>query len=92
MITVQFPRQFEKVLNGQLQLEAEGHSITSVLSQLCTDRSELKKLLFHDTKNISPFLAFCILGQNKIMTSTTANEVSLKPGDVVEIFLSMAGG
>ena len=92
MVTVLFPPQFAKILNGQLSQVGEGSNLNEVLASICKERSDLRKHLFLDSGEISPFIAFTMPRDENIYSSLLTDSVVLKPGDSVEVILSMAGG
>ncbi|HEY0193187.1 MAG TPA: MoaD/ThiS family protein [Kofleriaceae bacterium] len=86
-----FPPQFQKMLKGALEHHAAGSSLTEVLTNVCEGTPELRKVLFLPSGEVSPFIAFSVLGSDSIYTATSSS-VPLKPGDTVEVILAMAGG
>jgi hypothetical protein len=92
MVTVIFPPQFSKLLNGQLRQASAGSSLHEVLAGICEARSELKKLLFLPTQEVSPFIGFSLVGDDQLYSAKAISSRALKPGDSVEVILSMAGG
>jgi hypothetical protein len=92
MVTVIFPHQFTRILNGQLHQVGEGASLRDVLTHICATRAELRKLLFLNTDEVSPFVGFAKLGDDSFYTSNMISTLPLAPGDSVEVVMSMAGG
>jgi hypothetical protein len=92
MVTVVFPQQFSKILDGQLKLSGPGASLREVLANICDSRADLRKLLFLETGEVSPFIGFSLLGADSFYSSKMIAAVPLKTGDSVEVILSMAGG
>jgi hypothetical protein len=92
MITVIFPVQFTKILNGNLTHHAEGKNLSEVLKNICFKNNELQKHVFLESGEISPFIAFAVGGSQNVHSSSMTRELSLKPDDVIEIILPVAGG
>ncbi|HEY1553573.1 MAG TPA: MoaD/ThiS family protein [Kofleriaceae bacterium] len=92
MVNVIFPSQFAKVLNGQLRQVGSGSNLREVLSSICEAKSDLRKILFLPTEEVSPFIGFALQGEDKIYTHQMIASIGLKPGDSIEVILSMAGG
>lgn len=92
MVTVIFPPQFTKILNGQLEQVAEGLSLREVLARICETRSDLRKLLFVSPDEVSPFIGFSKVGEESFYTSQAVSTLPLKTGDSVEVIMPMAGG
>lgn len=92
MITVVFPIQFSKILNGNLTHQADGKDLSEVLKNICVKNIELKKHIFLDSGDISPFIAFAVEGNQNIHSSSMTTSLSLKPNDTIEIILPVAGG
>jgi hypothetical protein len=92
MITVIFPPQFSKILNGQLRQAGPGSSLREVLTSICEARSDLRKLLFFPSQEVSPFIGFSLVGEDHFYSASTINAMALKPGDSIEVIMSMAGG
>ena len=92
MVNVIFPPQFAKVLKGELRQAGAGTTLREVLSNICEARAELRKLLFLPSQEVSPFIGFALVGEDKIYTHQMMSSVTLKPGDSIEVILAMAGG
>jgi hypothetical protein len=92
MVTVIFPPQFSKLLNGQLRQAGPGSSLREVLASICEARSELRKLLFLPSRELSPFIGFSLVGEDQLYPASMIHSMALKPGDSIEVILSMAGG
>jgi molybdopterin converting factor small subunit len=91
MVTLTFPPQFQKMLKGELSHNAAGSTLTELLANVCEGRPELRKVFFLPSGEVSPFIAFSVLGGDSIYTSMSPS-VQLKAGDTVEVILAMAGG
>jgi hypothetical protein len=92
MVTVVFPPQFQKMLNGELKQHGDGVNLAEVLRSICATRAELQKILFLPNGDVSPFLAFSVMGGDCIYPSMLTGSIALRAGDAVEVILSMAGG
>ncbi len=92
MVRVVFPPQFQRMLNGELEHCGEGSNLGEVLANICEQRPDLRKVLFLASGDVSPFVAFSVIGTNDIYPATLTGSVVLKPGDAVEVILAMAGG
>ena len=92
MVHVIFPPQFSKILNGQLKQAGRGSSLREVLAGICEARSDLRKLLFLPSEEVSPFIGFSLVGDEQFYSANLVNSMALKPGDSIEVILSMAGG
>jgi len=92
MVTVIFPSQFSKILNGQLRQAGPGTSLREVLTGICESKADLRKLLFLPTEEVSPFIGFSLVGDETYYSVKMLDGRRLQPGDSVEVILSMAGG
>ena len=92
MVTVLFPPQFAKILNGQLSHLGQGSNLNEVLASICKAQPDLRKHLFLNSGDVSPFIAFTLLNDDKIYSAVLTDSVVLKAGDSVEVIMSMAGG
>ena len=92
MVTVIFPPQFSKILNGELRQAGPGSSLREVLAGICETKSDLRKLLFLSREEVSPFVGFSLVGEEQLFSAKTLGGRTLKPGDAIEVILSMAGG
>ena len=92
MVTVVFPAQFQRMLNGQLRHQGAGANLRDVLVDICANNPELRKVLFLPSGDVTPFMAFSVIGGTDMYPATLTGTVPLKPGDSVEVILAMAGG
>lgn len=92
MVRVVFPAQFQRMLKGELEHQGTGSNLSEVLASICEQRPDLRKVLFLASGEVSPFVAFSVIGANDIYPATLTGSVALKPGDAVEVILAMAGG
>ena len=77
MITVVFPKPFERVLSGQLRHSGQGSNVKEVLSDICSAKQELKKLLFSDSGQLQPSIAFFIERDPQIHNVSRAEQIKL---------------
>jgi molybdopterin converting factor small subunit len=92
MVRVVFPAQFQQLLKGELDHQGAGANLREVLASICAGKPDLQKVLFLASGEVSPFVAFSVMGANDIFPATLSGSVALKPGDAVEVILAMAGG
>jgi len=92
MVTVVFPPQFQKMLNGDLKHRGAGANLSEVLANICETKPDLRKVLFLASGEVSPFVAFSVIGGDDIYPSMLTGSVPLRPGDSVEVILAVAGG
>jgi len=92
MVTLVFPPQFHKMLSGQLRHDGSGCTLAEVLTNVCEGKPELRKTLFLPSGQVSPFLAFSVVGGEDVYPSMLTSSVQLRAGDTVEVILAMAGG
>jgi hypothetical protein len=92
MVTLLFPPQFQRMLSGQLRHQGSGGTLAEVLTDLCERKPELRKTLFLPSGQVSPFLAFSVVGKEDVYPSMLTGSVQLRSGDTVEVILAMAGG
>jgi hypothetical protein len=92
MVTLVFPPQFQKMLKGELNHQGSGFTLAEVLSDVCERKPELRKMLFLPSGQVSPFVAFSVVGGENVYPSTLTGSVPLRSGDTVEVILAIAGG
>jgi len=92
MVTLVFPPQFQRMLKGQLNHQGIGVTLAEVLTDVCEGKPELRKMLFLSSGQVSPFVAFSVVGGASVYPAMLTGSVQLRAGDTVEVILAMAGG
>lgn len=92
MVTLVFPPQFQRMLKGQLNHQGPGATLAEVLTNVCDGKPELHKMLFLPSGQVSPFVAFSVVGSESVYPAMLTGSVQLRAGDTVEVILAMAGG
>lgn len=92
MVTLVFPPQFQKMLKGELKHQGTGFTLAEVLTDVCERKPELRKMLFLPSGQVSPFVAFSVVGGENVYPAMLTGSVQLRAGDTVEVILAMAGG
>jgi len=92
MVTLVFPPQFQRLLKGELKHQGSGFTLAEVLTDICQNKPELRKMLFLPSGQVSPFVAFSVVGGDEVYPSMLTGSVQLRSGDTVEVILAMAGG
>jgi hypothetical protein len=92
MIKIIFPPQFSRIIGTELTLEAEGNNLPEILSNLSDQQPALREHLFLKNGKLSPFVAFLIGSEKKLMNSASAATMTINPNETIELILPMAGG
>ena len=92
MVTLVFPPQFQRMLKGQLKHQGTGVTLAEVLTNVCEGKPELRKMLFLSSGQVSPFVAFSVVGSDNVYPAMLTGSMQLRAGDTVEVILAMAGG
>ena len=92
MVTLVFPPQFQRLLKGELKHQGSGFTLAEVLTDVCQNKPELRKMLFLPSGQVSPFVAFSLVGGEEVYNSLLTGSVQLRSGDTVEVIVAMAGG
>ena len=92
MVTLVFPPQFQRLLKGELKHQGSGFTLAEVFTDICQNKPELRKMLFLPSGQVSPFVAFSVVGGDEVYPSMLTGSVQLRSGDTVEVILAMAGG
>jgi hypothetical protein len=92
MVKVIFPPQFSRIIGAELTLEAEGNTLPEILSNLSDQQPVLREHLFLKSGKISPFVAFLIGSEKRLINSSSAATMNINSNEIVELILPMAGG
>ncbi len=90
MIKVILPNQLEKLTDGILSLDAQEGDLNSVLLQLCSQFTKLKKIIYTQDGNLSDFVGIAL--NDQLVENDQIAAVNTKAGDIVELLMPIAGG
>jgi len=91
-VTLVFPPPFQKLLKGELNHPGSGFTLAEVLTDIREGKPELRKMLFLPSGQVSPFVAFSVVGGEDVYPSMLTGSAQLRSGDTGAVILAMAGG
>lgn len=90
MIKVRIPTPLQKLTDNNVEVEAEGEDVRSLLSNLMEQYPELKERLYDNEGKLRKFINIYVNDED--IRFLRNEDTALKDGDVVSIIPAIAGG